>query len=406
MTAAHKRIMIWFVLGAILATSLLLLFWPRAVAVDLAAVTPGSLVVTIDEEGETRVRDTFVLSAPVAGRMSRIDAEVGDAVIARKTIIAKFEPIDPVLLDVRSLAQARAGVRAAEATEKLVLANLSQAQAEFEFADAELARAHQLRKEKMISIHEVDIAIRNAKTTHAALDTTAAALTVSRHDLERVRAQLLSPTDERVDHDQQAIVTVLAPINGQILRLLRESEGIVAAGEPLVEIGDTDDLEIIVDLLSTDAVQVRPDQRVIINHWGGSGELKGKVRRVEPFAVTKVSALGIEEKRVNVIIDLISPAEQRLGLGHGFQLEVRIVLSEDDSTLTVPLTALFRDGDQWAVYVESRGRAVQRTVSLGRQTSLEAEITKGIESGEHIVLYPSDRVSNNTRIANRQSSQS
>lgn len=403
MTATHKRFLIWFVLGAILAMSLLLLFWPRSVAVDLAAVTPGSLVVTIDEEGETRVRDTFVLSAPVAGRMSRIDAEVGDAVTASKTIVAEIEPIDPVLLDVRSLAQARAGVRAAEATEKLALASLSQSKAELEFANAELARAHKLREEKMISIHELDIAIRNAKTARAAMDTTAAALTVTRHDLERMRAQLLSPTDERTDQEQQAFITVRAPVNGQILRILRESEGIVAAGEPLVEIGDTADLEIMVDLLSTDAVRVRPAQRVIINDWGGSGELEGTVRRVEPFAMTRVSALGIEEQRVNVIINLISPAEQRLGLGHGYQLEVRIVLSEDDSALTVPLTALFRDGDQWAVYVEHQGRAVQRTVSLGRQTSLKAEITTGIESGERVVLYPSDRVNNNTRIANRQS---
>lgn len=404
MTATHKRLLIWLVLGAVLAASLVLLFWPRSVAVDLAAVTPGSLVVTIDEEGETRVRDTFVLSSPVAGRMNRIDAEVGDAVIASETIVAELEPIDPVLLDVRSTAQARAAVRAAEAAETLAQANLSQKQAEVEFADAELARAHQLRDEKMISIHEVDIAIRNAKTAHAALDTTAAALTVSRYDLERTRAQLLSPSEARASNEQRACVPILAPVNGQILRVLRESEGIVAAGEPLVEIGDTADLEIIVDLLSTDAVQVRPGQRVIINDWGGEGELEGTVRRVEPFAMTKVSALGIEEQRVNVIIDLISPLEKRPGLGHGYQIEVRIVLSERDNALTIPLTALFREGDQWAVYIEQQGRAVRRAVSIGRQTSLMAEVTDGIESGERIVLYPSDRISNQTRIADRQKS--
>jgi HlyD family secretion protein len=197
-------------------------------------------------------------------------------------------------------------------------------------------------------------------------------------------------------------VPITASIDGQVLRVLRKSEGIVTAGEPLLELGDTADLEIVVDLLSTDAVKVLPGQRVVFTDWGGSADLAGTVERVEPYAYTKVSALGIEEKRVNVIIDLNTPYEKRVGLGHGYKLETSIVLWEGDDTLTVPLTALFRSGDQWALFVEENGRAAQRQVVLGRKTGLLAEVVDGLNVGERIVLYPSDRVQDSSRIAQRE----
>lgn len=402
MRATHKRLMIWGILGSGLAIGLILLFRPSAVPVDLAAVTTGSLEVTIDEEGETRVRDTFVLSASVGGRISRITAEVGDTTIAGDTIFGAIQPIDPALLDVRSRAQAEAAMHAAEAAEALAIANLEQAQAEMEFSAAELARARELRESKIISISELDSANRNYKITRASFDTATAALRVSQYDLQRAKAQLLSPLDVQSSGDNDVSVLVRAPVNGHVLRVLHESEGIVAAGTPLIEIGDTTDLEIIVDLLSTDAVKVQASQRVIIDNWGGLGELEGRVRRVEPYAITKVSALGIEEQRVNIIIDLLTPVAQRLGLGHGYQLAVRIVLFEGEDILTVPLTSLVRDGEHWALYVEQDGRAVRRRVSIGRQTGLIAEIVDGLNVGERIVLYPSGRVADQTKIVERE----
>ncbi|NNE63208.1 MAG: HlyD family efflux transporter periplasmic adaptor subunit [Gammaproteobacteria bacterium] len=404
MRATRKRLLIWAVIATSLVVILALLFRPQPVLVDLATVTEGSLLITIDEEGETRVRDTFVLSAPVSGRISRINAKVGDEVIAGETIFGEIDPIDPVLLDVRSRAQAEASMHAAEAAEALATANLAQAQAEAEFAESELERAHQLRRDKMVSIREVDHANRNYKIALASLDTASAALSVSRFDLERAQVQLLSHLDTQQIESKQPSVPVRAPVNGRVLRVLRESEGIIAAGNPLVEIGDTADLEIVVDLLSTDAVKVKPGQRVIINGWGGDAELTGKVRRVEPFAETRVSALGIEEQRVNVIVDLLSAYEERPGLGHGYQLAVRIVLFEGDDIVTVPLTSLIRDDDRWALFVEQNDRAVRRRVSIGRLTGLVAEVIDGLEIGERIVLYPSDRVVDQARIIDRQSS--
>lgn len=400
--ATKKRLLIWLFIAIVLATSLALLFRPKPVAVDLAAVTKGTLVVTVNETGETQVRDTFVLSAPVTGRMNRIEVESGDSVVANETVLATIDPIDPGLLDIRSRAQAQAAVGAAEAAERLAAANVAQAQADVEFNQAELDRARKLRAQQMIPVRELDIANHDYKAAKAALETSLAALTVSQHELERTRAQLLMPSDGQSSTTEETYISVQAPVDGSVLRILRESEGIVVAGEPLIEIGDTADLEIVADLLSTDAVKVNPGQRVIIEDWGGSGNLEGIVRRVEPYARTKVSALGIEEKRANVIIDLVNGKEQRPGLGHGYQLEVRIVLWEGSNVLTVPLTALVRDGDRWALYVEQEGRAEHRTVELGRKTDFEAEVVDGLEEGERLIRYPTDKVVDSVRIVERK----
>jgi HlyD family secretion protein len=196
-------------------------------------------------------------------------------------------------------------------------------------------------------------------------------------------------------------VTIRSPIDGQILRILEQSEGIVAAGDSLVEIGDSRDLEIIVDLLSADAVKVEPGQRVFIDRWGGDTVLEGRVSVVEPFGFTKISALGIEEQRVNVIIDLTSPMDDWAKLAHGYQVDAQIVLWEQENTLTVPLLALFRDGEQWAVFVESQGRARLRPVSIGRRSSLDAEILDGLDEGDRVILHPSDRVQHGVRVSDR-----
>jgi HlyD family secretion protein len=211
----------------------------------------------------------------------------------------------------------------------------------------------------------------------------------------------VTPVDVQARTDACDCIAIRAPVDGSILRILQQSEGVVAAGAPLVEIGNPRDLEVVVDLLSADAVNVTAGQRVIIERWGGDVTLEGRVRVVEPYGFTKVSALGIEEQRVNVVIDLTSPADTWSRLAHGFQVDVQIVLWQENDTLTVPLLALFRDGDAWAVFVESGGRAQLRHVTLGRRSRLEAQVLEGLEPGERVVLHPSDRVQDGVRIAER-----
>lgn len=401
MDAVWRRWIVWGVLGAALAAGLVYAFRPQPIPVDLATVARGPLIVTVDEEGETRVRDVFVLSAPVAGRALRIDAEVGDAVVAEQTVVAEIEPIDPAFLDLRSETQARAALRASEANKTLAEAELVEAEAEFEFAVSELERARRLRKTKTISERDLDDAQRRYKTSRAAVATVKARLQVRIFELQRAQAQLMSPVHTQAAHGACECVPLLAPVNGKILRILHKSEGVVEAGDPLLEIGDPEDLEIVADFLSSDAVRISPHQRVIMEQWGGGEPLSGTVRLVEPFGSTKISALGIEEQRVNVIIDFTSPRPDWQRLGHGYQVEVRVVLWEGTDVRKVPLTALFRHGNDWAVFAEEEGRARLRTVEVGRRTGLEAEVIGGLESGERVVISPSDRITEGVRIRPR-----
>jgi HlyD family secretion protein len=401
MNAAWRRWAIWGVLGATLVAGLVYAFRPQPVPVDLVTVVSGPLVVTVDEEGETRVRDIFEMSAPVAGRALRIDAEVGDVVVAEQTVVAEIEPIDPAFLDLRSETQAKATLRATEANKELAEAELVEAEAEFEYAVSELERARELFKTRTISERALDDAKRHHKTTRAAVATARAGLQVRIFELERARAQLISPVHTQSARGACECVPLLAPVDGKILRVLHESEGVVEAGQPLLEIGDPSDLEVAVDYLSSDAVKVVPGQRVIIEEWGGDAALSGRVRVVEPSGYTKVSALGIEEQRVNVIIDFTSPRADWQRLGHGYQVEVRVVLWEGTDVRKLPLTALFRDGEQWAVFVDENGRARVRTVKVGRRTGLESEILEGVDSGDRVIVSPSDRITDGVRIHSR-----
>ncbi len=401
MKAHERRNLLWAILGGAVLLSLFIAFRPQAVPVDTMLLEPGELVVTIDEEGETRVRDVFVLSAPVAGRMLRIEAEAGDNVVANTSVLAEIEPVDPTFLDFRSEAQAQAAVRSAESATALAQAEVDQALAELEFARAELDRARELIIDNTISRRELDDAERLQKTTKATYATKLAALQVKNFELERARAELLSPTQGRPAPGDCECVPIFSPVDGVILRVFQESEGVVPAGEPLLEIGDSRDLEIVVDLLSADAVKVAAGQRVIIDGWGGDGALEGRVRRVEPFGFTKVSALGIEEQRVNVIVDFVSESQQWSRLGHGYQVDLRIVLWEGADLVKVPLTALFRDNGKWALFVDNDGAAERRFVEVGRRSGLEAEIVAGLDAGERIIVHPGDQVADGVRIQPR-----
>jgi HlyD family secretion protein len=396
-----RRIIMWGALAVAVVAGIVFALMPRPVPVDLGVVATGDLMVTVDEEGETRVREVFALSAPVTGRVLRIEADVGDSVVGGETELASIEPIDPAFLDVRGETQARAGIEAAKAARALAEAKLDEANAELDFARAELDRARKLIGKRAISQRHHDAAERTFRTRKAAVDTARAGLRMREFQLEQARAELVSPAERaRRDGDCECI-TIRAPVSGRILRILRESEGVVRAGQPLLEIGDPADLEIVIDLLSSDAVRVSPGDRVIIEAWGGAAPLRGWVRRVEPYGFTKVSALGIEEQRVNVIVDFESPPEDRRSLGHGYRVEARIVLWEGRDVLTVPLGALFRDGEHWAVFVAVDGLAEKRHVSLGRRNTRAAEVTDGLRPGDRPILHPSERIAPGTPVIAR-----
>jgi HlyD family secretion protein len=395
------RIITWGALCGLLLAGIVYAFWPRPALVDLAVVQRGPLVVTADEEGATRVRDVFVVSSSVSGRLRRIERDVGDAVLAGKTIVANIEPIDPSFLDMRSEAEAKASVQAAQAAKALSEARLLEVEAELDFARADHDRAQRLIRDVTISERALDEAERSFRTRSAAVATVKAEIKMRDSELARARARLVSPIETQKYHGACACVPIIAPVSGRILRLIRESEGVVQAGEALMEIGNPQDLEIVVDFLSTDAVKIEAGQRVIIEEWGGTEPLAGRVRRVEPYGFTKVSALGIEEQRVNIIIDLTAPPARWKRLGHGFRVEVRVVLWESKTVMRLPLTALFRVGDRWNVFVSKGGRALRRAIRIGRGNGHLVEITDGLREGEWVIVHPSDRVSEGVRIRPR-----
>jgi len=397
----HRRLLFWLPFVVVFVLALAWLLRPEAVPVDLVEVERGPLRVTVSDEGETRVHDVFVVSAPVPGLMRRIQLEVGDTVTAGETVIARIEPTDPAFLDERSAAEARAGVDASMAATMYAEAQVQRARAELDFAVAELKRMRALAERDTVSQNDLDAAERRARTAAAALGEARASLRMRQSELEQARARLLTPTGARRDAEECDCVTVRAPVSGAVLKVVKESEGVVASGSPLVELGDPARLEIVVDLLSADAVRVQPGQRVNIDAWGGEQSLNGVVRRVEPFGFTKVSALGIEEQRVNVLIDLTDPRARWARLGHGYRVEPSIVLWESDDVLKVPRSTLFRHGSGWAVFVAQGGRAVRREVELGEGNGLEVQIVTGLETGEQLVLHPSGRVTDGVRVAKR-----
>jgi HlyD family secretion protein len=312
-------LLFWIPSFVALAAVLAWLFRPQPVAVDLASVQRGALQVSVGDEGEMRVRDMFVVSAPVPGLMRRVELEAGDKVIAEETVIARIEPSDPAFLDPRSEAEARAAVRASEAARAHAAAELRRAEAERDFAESELKRYEGLAVRATISQSDLDAARRRARTAAALVEEAIAGLRVRDSELDQARARLLAPGSKLDRRSGCDCILVRSPVSGGVLRVLTESEGVVSSGTPLVEIGNPQKLEIVTDLLSTDAVKVKPGQRALIDGWGGGRSLEAVVRRVEPYGFTKVSALGVEEQRVNVIVDITDPIELWRRLGHGGQ---------------------------------------------------------------------------------------
>ncbi|MGE0407638.1 MAG: efflux RND transporter periplasmic adaptor subunit [Amphiplicatus sp.] len=405
------RRLLLFGAAGVVAVFLLYAFWPRPLGVDIAEVERKPMVVTIDEEARTRVRDEYVVSAPINGRLLRVDVDPGDCVERQKTVVARMTPGDPAFLDERSRAVAEAAERAAEAALRLAEADLARVKAEETYAKADAARVRALAQTNTVSQAAVDRADLSVKTASANRATAEEAVRVRRAELDSARARLLAPEEEGTLADgpstlglqDLSILPIRSPVDGCVLRVIEESEKVLAAGAPIVSIGDpAGGLEVLTELLSSDAVKVRPGAKAIIEDWGGEPALEGVVRRAEPYGFTKISALGVEEQRVNVIIDFTGDTRARAGLGHGFRVDVRIVIWEDENALVAPSSALFRDQGEWAVFVVEKGRARRRRVEIGHNNGVEAEIVDGLAEGESVIEYPGDRLSDGALVARRK----
>jgi len=382
----HLRRIIVIAVGLLILAALVFAFLPEPVPVDVVMVTRGPLLVTVDEEGMTRIRERYIISAPLAGRLRRIDLDPGDPVVAATTVVAVIEPTDPQLLDARARAEAVARVHASEAAVSQAEAQLAEARSSFDFAENDLAKIRDAYERGASSPRERDekeVLHRNAMESHRAARF---AGDVARYELDLARSALLftnpQSTSGSPENEPGPRFPIFAPISARILRVFQESVAVVTPGTPLLEIGDPTDLELVIDVLSTDAVRIRPGAETIIEHWGGDEPLTGRVRLVEPSAFTKVSALGVEEQRVNVIVDLESPVESRETLGDGYRVEGRIVIWSSNDVVRVPTSALFRNGDAWAVYVVEAGVLTLREIEVGRQNGLAAEVRAGLTADE------------------------
>lgn len=406
--AAGKRLLLWLPLLLLLAGAAVWLLRPQPVPVDLATVRAGPMRVTVDEEGRARVREVYTVAAPMHGRLRRITAEVGDPVVADETVLARIEPAEPAFLDIRSMREAEAAASAAKAGLVLVDAEIARVEAELTLAEAELKRARTLVRSNAVSQAVVDRRESEARALEAALDEAKARREMSEFELETARARLIQPGDERrlTVAEDGCCVPVTAPVTGVVLAVREESETVVDPGAPLVDIGDPGDLEVVVDVLSRDAVRVAEGARATIEGWGGP-PLEATVRRVEPAGFTKISALGVEEQRVNIILDPAPDDDGALQpgwrlLGHGYRVDVRITTFAADDVLKVPLAALFREGGSWAVFVDEDGRAALRLIDIEARDRTDAMVTAGLEPGEQVVLYPSERVTDGALLVERR----
>ena len=389
----------------ILAISLLVIgllvwgFWPRPVLVELAEAQRASMTVTIEEEGRTRVIDRFIISAPVDGVACRVQLDVGDTVQAGQTLLS-ISPLESRVLDPRSRAEAEARVAAARSALELARRQADAAGASANFQRNEIKRLEPLAEQGVISNAAFDKAQLDLLTAEASLRSANHAVEVAKYD-QQAAETALKYSAGTVTGDPDIRVPVKSPITGKILQMPHECEGPVTTGQELLVVGDPSSLEVVVDLLSADAVRVKPGMKVDFDRWGGDGLLQGQVRTIEPFGFTKISALGVEEQRVNVIADFVSPKEDWERLGDGYRVEARFVIWEHEDVLQVPASSLFRINDGWALFLVEHGRARQRVVKIGQRTGLVAQILEGVKEGSKVVNHPSDEVADGVRITER-----
>lgn len=394
------RLVLYGSLAVIAAALLWYAFVPPPVEVDVATVTRGKLEVTVNEDGKTRIKERYIVSAPLGGELLRVGLHPGDVVRAGETVVGIIEPGDPTLLDARAHAEAMARVSAAEAKSLHAQAELDRAQASYEFALNEQRRAEKLLPAKAIAQGDYDRAVHLLRTATEDVRAAEFAVRIAKFELEQAQAAF-TRTGSTTDVEETRF-EIRSPIDGEVLRVFQESKGAIAPGTRLLELGDPNDLEVEVDVLSSDAVRIPLGAKVYLEHWGSIVPLMARVRLIEPQAFLKVSALGVEEQRVNVIADFVDPLPARQRLGDAYRVEARIVTWEADSVLKLNAGALFRHGDGWAVYQIIDGRAKLTTVVVGQSNGLETEIVEGLYERDSIIAYPSDQVRDGARVTPRK----
>src|SRR6516162_6621630 len=384
--------------------------WPQPVLVDLAVVARGPMEVTVDDDGKTNVRHIYTVSAPIAGKLLRIShplgeegvsVHVGNQVTANQTVVALMQPTSPGFIDVRSREEAQAAVAAAEAYVKYTLSEVRRLEAAVAFYRTELGRAQALARTQSVSIQALDKAKFDAETNEAALASAKAQVEVWEGVRKTLAARLIDPSTPAAPTDSICCVQIREPVTGRVLKIIQESEAVVQAGTPLIEIGDPVDLEVVADLLSSDAVQIKPGSPVRIDGWGGS-PIRARVTRIDPAGFLKISALGIEEQRVHITIDFVDPPEAWSRLGHDYRVTVHVTVWSADSVLALPVGALFRKEEDWAVFAVKDGRARTTVVKIGHRNNRMAEVLSGLSEGDRVVLHPSDPVKEGVAVAERE----
>jgi HlyD family secretion protein len=374
--------------GAIVLVALIVAgLWPQPVPVETARVIRGILRATVNEEGKTRIKLRYMISAPVTGQLRRIPFKAGAEVQAGQTVLAVIDPLSPAMLDARARALA-------EASRDTAAANLEKSRATHTFTASELRRFEKLYQEKTVSIQELEAA--QMREASAAKEEVA-----SQSALRQAEAELAEfSSSDGGTNAVRAPTEVKAPVSGRVLRVFEENARVVTLGTPLLELGDPADLEVVIEVLSRDGAAISPGTPVELEQWGAPGapDLQARVRLVEPAAFTKVSALGVEEQRVNVVADLLTPPDQRRNVGDSFRVEARIVVWQTDQALKVPAGALFRRGDEWSAFVVADGRAELRPVKVGRSSGTETQILEGLKEGEEVILYPGSRIHAGQRV--------
>ena len=395
-----KKVLFVVIVAAVVAALVFAVTVEQPVPVELAPVNRGEIIKTLDEEGETRVRERYLISTPVTGRLLRVQLEPGDPVYADETQLATLLPSPPTFLDPRERARSEARVRAAEAQLAQAEAERQRAAAQVTYADSNLERYAQLAQNSFSSREQLERAQLEARTAAEDLKSADFSVRSAQYQLAVTKAGLLGP--EESASKEASLVKIPAPVDGVVLKRYHESAGTVTMGEVLMEVADPTQLEIVADFLSADAVKILPGQRVIVDRWGGDHTLQGVVRLVEPSGFTKISALGVEEQRVNVLIDLPKLEALPHSLGDGYRVEVRVVVGEAHDVVLVPAGALFRSGPDWAVFVFQTGRARLQQVTLGLRNAIQAQVLDGLSTGEQVILHPGQNIADGVSVEARK----
>jgi HlyD family secretion protein len=390
MNVVWRRRLFWLVILLLIIAALVYGFRPQPRLVDVASASQGPMRVSVEEEGKTRVIDRYDVSAPVAGTACRIDMDVGDPV-KKGQVLTMIKPLESQALDPRSWAEAQSRVAAAESALHAAEQTAKSARAEMDLAEKELSRLRPLFEKGHVSQGQLDQAAATVQTTRAASRSARFSIDVARHELEAARTAL-SYTGADSQANPEGNVPVSSPIDGRLLAIHQECEGVVAAGQSLLVVGDTRSLEIETEVLSADAVKIKPGKRVEFHRWGGEKPLLGRVRTVEPVGFTKVSALGVEEQRVLVISDITSDSTEWQSLGDGYRVEAEFILWEADDVLQIPASALFRFNDGWALFVIENEKAVLRMVKVGKRNGLSAQILEKLMEGEKVITHPDNNI--------------